>query len=144
MTMAWWFWVLGGLALLALEMLTPGGFFAIFFGIAAIAVGVLVSLGLIEAPWLQWLLFSILSVGGLLVFRRPLMKALSLDKDTKLVDSIAGEEAVVVEEVSPGGIGKAELRGTTWTARTEDPVALIKGQRCRVARVDGLTLWLRC
>ena len=142
--MAWWFWVLGGLALLALEMLTPGGFFAIFFGIASIAVGVLAALGLIEAPWLQWLLFSILSVGGLLVFRRPLMKALSLDKDTKLVDSIAGEEAVVVEEVSPGGIGKAELRGTTWTARTEDPVALIKGQRCRVARVDGLTLWLRC
>ena len=50
---------------------------------------------------------------------------------------------MVVEEVPPGGVGKAELRGTTWTARTEAASPLAKGQRCRVERVEGLTLWLR-
>ena len=30
--MDWWLWVLLGLGLLALEMATPGGFFALFFG----------------------------------------------------------------------------------------------------------------
>jgi membrane protein implicated in regulation of membrane protease activity len=141
--MAWWLWVVGGLALLAIEMLTPGGFFFVFFGISAVVIGVLASFGLVEAAWLQWLLFSVISVASLLVFRRPLMRALKLDVAAKPVDSIAGEEAVVVEEVTPGGTGKAELRGTVWAARTQEPVALVKGQRCRVERVDGLTLWLR-
>jgi len=40
-------------------------------------------------------------------------------------------------------VGRAELRGTTWSARGVDGVALVRGTRCRVERVDGLTLWLR-
>ena len=34
--MAWWIWVLGGLVLLLGEVVTPGGFFVIFFGAGAI------------------------------------------------------------------------------------------------------------
>ena len=30
--MAWWIWVLGGLALLATGVVNPGGVFAVFFG----------------------------------------------------------------------------------------------------------------
>ena len=140
--MAWWIWVLLGLGLLVAELVTPGGFFAIFFGIAGVVVGVLAALGFVADPALQWLLFSVLSVLGVVLFRRPVMKALKLDQATKAVDAIAGEEATVLEEVGPGGPGKAELRGTTWTARTEGPATLAKGQRCRVRRVEGLTLWL--
>ena len=57
--MAWWLWLLVGLALLGVEMLTPGGFFTIFFGVAAIVVGVLSRFGLAGPPWMQWLLFSV-------------------------------------------------------------------------------------
>jgi len=35
------------------------------------------------------------------------------------------------------------MRGATWTARTAGDAALPKGRRCRVERVEGLTLWLR-
>jgi len=49
----------------------------------------------------------------------------------------------VTEAVAPGGVGKAEMRGTPWTARTNGGAALSPGQRCRVERVEGLTLWLR-
>ncbi len=38
---------------------------------------------------------------------------------------------------------KAELRGVPWSARAASGIALRKGQRCRVERVDGLTLWVR-
>jgi len=34
--MVWWLWVLLGLGLLTFEVLTPGGFFALFFGLAAL------------------------------------------------------------------------------------------------------------
>jgi membrane protein implicated in regulation of membrane protease activity len=141
--MTWWIWVLLGLALLLGELITPGGFFFIFFGIAAVLVGVLVALGWAGEPAIQWLLFTVFSVVGVALFRRPVMRALKLDHPKKAVDSIQGEEAMVVEEVAPGGVGKAELRGTTWTARTEGTLTLEKGRRCRVERVEGLTLWLR-
>jgi hypothetical protein len=141
--MVWWLWVLLGLVLLGVELVTPGGFFAIFFGVAAIVVGVLVGAGWISQGTTEWLLFSVFSVVGVAAFRKPLLRALKLDQPRKAVDAIAGEEAVVVEEVSPGGVGKAELRGATWTARTEGALALAKGQRCRVVRVEGLTLWLK-
>jgi membrane protein implicated in regulation of membrane protease activity len=141
--MTWWIWALLGLALLAVELITPGGFFAIFFGIAALLVAGLVALDLVTNQPMQWLLFSVLSVVGVALFRKPVMRALKLDRVTKPVDSIAGEEAVVVEEVLPGGIGKAELRGTTWNARSEAAARLEKGRRYKVERVEGLTLWLR-
>jgi membrane protein implicated in regulation of membrane protease activity len=141
--MAWWIWVLLGLVLLIGELVTPGGFFAIFFGVAALLVGVLVWLGWAGDAAVQWLLFSVFSVVGVALFRRPLMRALKLDQPKKAVDAIAGEEAMVLEDVPPGGVGKAELRGATWTARTEGPALLAKGQRCRVDRIEGLTLWLR-
>lgn len=141
--MTWWIWVLLGLVLLAAELATPGGFFAIFFGLGALVVGVLVWLGWAESPPLQWLLFSVLSILGVAVFRRPLMRALKLDHPMKAVDSIQGEDAIVVEEVAPGGTGKAELRGASWTARTDGSETLAKGRRCRVERVEGLTLWLK-
>ena len=61
----------------------------------------------------------------------------------KAVDGLAGEDAVVLEDVAPGSVGKAELRGTTWSARSTSLGALVKGQRCKVERVEGLTLWIR-
>jgi len=43
--MAWWLWLVLGLALLASEAFTPGTFFVFFFGLSAIAVGLAVWLG---------------------------------------------------------------------------------------------------
>jgi membrane protein implicated in regulation of membrane protease activity len=48
-----------------------------------------------------------------------------------------------MDDLAPGAVGKAELRGTTWTAQNADDRPLARGQRCRVARVEGLTLLIR-
>ncbi|MBU6434571.1 MAG: NfeD family protein, partial [Nitrospirae bacterium] len=58
------------------------------------------------------------------------------------VDSMGGETAIPLEDLAPGGTGKAELRGTTWTAHNAGPALLKKSQRCKVERVEGLTLWI--
>lgn len=140
--MAWWMWVLGGLLLLVIEVTTPGGFFAVFFGLGAILVGTARAFGWSGPAWVEWLLFTLLSVVSLLVFRRPLMQRFNLSGG-KPVDRFEDESAVVLEEVAPGAVGKAELRGTGWSARTAGGAVLARGQRCRVERVEGLTLWLR-
>ncbi len=140
--MAWWVWVLGGLALLAVEILTPGGFFVVFFGLGALAVGALAALGLATADWLQWLLFSLLSVGSLVLFRERLLRRMR-SSDGPAVDNLVGEVAVLLDDLAPGAVGKAELRGTSWSVRQAGPTVLARGRRCRVERVDGLLLWVR-
>ena len=60
--MTWWAWMLLGVALLAVEVATPGGLFALFFGVGAIVVAPLAALGVPEAG--QWLAFTRL-LGGL-------------------------------------------------------------------------------
>lgn len=140
--MAWWVWVLVGLGLLVLEMATPGGFFALFFGLAAIVVGGLVALGWGGPVALQWVLFSGLAVVMLVLLRGPLKARLNIDGQHKTVDSLVGDAGVVLEDLAAGGVGKVEIRGSTWSARVAG-ANLAKGQRCRVERVDGLTLWVR-
>jgi membrane protein implicated in regulation of membrane protease activity len=139
--MGWWLWVLLGIGLLAVEMATPGGFFALFFGLGAILVGILTALGWSGPAWMQWVLFSALSVAALLLLRGPLKGRLSLRGSQRPVDSLVGESAMVIEDVPTSGVGKVDLRGSSWSARSA--AALAKGQRCIVDRVDGLTLWVR-
>ena len=115
--MEWWHWLVLGLVLVALEMAASGGFYVIFFGIAALAIGGLHMLGLAGPAWFQFLLFSVLSVASLVLFRSPLMKWLQLDKPGRDVDSLVGEVAMPLDDIVPGAVGRAELRGTVWSAR---------------------------
>jgi membrane protein implicated in regulation of membrane protease activity len=48
----------------------------------------------------------------------------------------------MLDDVGPGCVGKGELRGTTWSVRTSGAQTLRRGERVRVTRVDGLTLWV--
>ena len=64
---SWWLWLVLGLVLLGVEILTPGGFYIIFFGVAALIVGVLAGLGVGGPLWAQLVLFSVLSVASLVV-----------------------------------------------------------------------------
>ena len=138
--MSWWAWVLLGVALLVVEVVAPGGLFALFFGVGAIAVGVLVGVGAGGPGWLQWALFAALSVATLAVFRKRMRGKLAAPG---LQPDLAGEVAVVIADIPAGGVGKAELRGTPWEARSAAGGPLSRGQRCRVERIEGLALYLR-
>jgi membrane protein implicated in regulation of membrane protease activity len=140
--MPWWLWTLLGLVLLILEVQTFGGFYLMFFGFGALLVGLLVALGVAQPDWLQWLLFSLLSVVTLAFLRRPIMMKLT-PAGSDRVDSLVGETATAAEDIPSGEMGKAELRGSLWSARNGGPTLLPKDTRCRVERVDGLTLWIR-
>ena len=141
--MVWWYWMVLGLALLAAEMTTPGGFYIIFFGFAALLVGTFAGLEIVNTDWLQWLLFSVIAIGSLLLFRGPLLARMNGGRQLQgEVDSLIGEVVIPLDALAAGATGKAELRGTTWTAKNVGPNAFRKGQRGKVVKVDGLTLWI--
>ena len=142
--MTWWLWIALGLGLTALELATPGGFFIIFFGIAALAVGLLDAAAVLPQPWLQWLLFPVVALAALRLFRRPLLERMRRsDPGADDVDSVVGTVAVAASAMPPGALGHAELRGTPWSARNVGQSPIAAGQRCRVVAVDGLMLDLR-
>jgi membrane protein implicated in regulation of membrane protease activity len=140
LSMPWFLWMLLGLLLAGLEVMFSGSFFLIFFGLSALLIGTLSFLGLAGPIWLEWLLFSALSIGLLVLFRSPLMNV--LNPPDQPVDQLTGDIAVAIDAIPAGEIGRAELRGATWTARNAHTAPLARGQRCRVQRVDGLMLHL--
>jgi membrane protein implicated in regulation of membrane protease activity len=140
--MEWWHWLLLGLVLVALEMAASGGFYVIFFGIAALAIGALHLFQIAGPVWWQFLLFSILSVTSLLLFRGPVLHWMRLDEPGVDVDSLVGETAIPLEDIAPGSVGRAELRGTVWSARNASALAVVRGQRCAVVRVERLMIFL--
>jgi len=139
--MEWWIWIVFGFLLLILEVTAFGDFYVFFFGVGAILIGILEALGLAGPAWNQWLLFSIVSVAALFTLRRRLME--TIHPASSNIDNLVGETAKVLEEIAGGKTGKAELRGSSWTAQNVGTEPLTVGQRCRVERIDGLTLFVR-
>jgi inner membrane protein len=138
--MAWWLWVLGGLGLLVVELVTPGGLFALFFGVGALITALLAAVG--AGDTVQWLAFTVISVGLLATLRRMLRERLAA-RGGGPVDTLVGEEVTLLGDLPANGQAQAELRGVPWSARAASGLALRKGQRCRVERVEGVTLWVR-
>ena len=141
--MEWWHWLVLGLILVAAEMAASGGFYVIFFGIAALAIAGLHALDVAGPIWVQLILFSLIAVGSLLFFRGPLLRWMELDKAGKDVDSLVGDTAVPLDDILPGAVGRAELRGAVWSARNQGATSLARGQRCTVVDVNRLMIFIR-
>ena len=140
--MQWWGWIVVGALLLASELFVPTDFFLVFLGVAALIVGGIGLVGLDAPVWGQWLLFGALSLVLLVAVRGPLKRRMPAG-DPRVDDTLVGEIALIHERLAAGATGRAELRGTQWTARNDDATALEPGARARVERVEGLVLHVR-
>ena len=140
MTILWWHWLVFGLILALAEMATAGGFYLLFFGIGAVVVGALSFFDGAGSISMQILLFSVLSVASLLIFRSRLLKVMQREPQAPPIDTLVGEVGAAVDSLDPGTVGRVELRGTVWSARNVGAAMLAAGSRCRVIRVEGLLL----
>jgi inner membrane protein len=139
--MPWWIWVLFGLLLLAIELASSTMHIGLF-AIGAFAVAILEAVG-IELPlWVELMIFTAVSVVSIVVIRPILLRKLKLDRKP-VVDTLVGEQALALDEIPPAAIGKAEMRGTTWSARNIGETSLIRGQRCVVTNIEGLVIHVR-
>jgi membrane protein implicated in regulation of membrane protease activity len=143
MPILWWYWIVLGLLLIALEMTASGGFYIIFFGIAALVVGLLSLFDLAGPESVQLFLFSGLSIGSMLLFRSRLLTWLQIDPQSPVVDTLVGSIGTASEDLEPGQVGRVELRGTAWSARNDTHGTLTQGTRVRVVKVEGLMLHVK-
>jgi len=143
--MVWWHWLVIGFFLAAAELVTPGSFYMLFLGLAGLIVGAIIGIGVPMDTWIQVVVFCVISFGMLTLFRWKVQKRLMrrpASADLTQVPEMTGEIAIPLEDIEVHAVGKVELRGTSWTARPTVE-AVRKGQRCRVVRVEGLTLYIR-
>jgi membrane protein implicated in regulation of membrane protease activity len=142
--MAWWGWAILGIACMVIEVHLTQDFTLFCVGVAAFVVTAVAAFATALPFWSHWLLFSALAVVVLLTVRKPLLGRLRPDRGRDAdFDYLLGEVATPSEDLAANGVGKAELRGSVWTVRNAEPANLNKGQRCRVTRIEGLTLWIK-
>jgi inner membrane protein len=133
----WWHWMVGAVALAALEAFIPGAV-AIWFAAAAAVIGLL--LVVVPLPWQwQWILFAVFGIVAMLIYRNYVRNYPETTEQPKLNlrgQQYVGTEFVLVEAIQQG-FGKVRVGDTVWkVAGPELPV----GARVRVTGVDGAVL----
>lgn len=141
-TLLTWAFVGGGLLLMALESIVPGGI-AGFLGLGGIVVAGLRAVGLLLDPWTAILTWIFLSVGLTIALRPLAMRFIQGDISLDLTNEDAeamGKVVKVVEGVSEEEPGRIRYRGAEWDARTVEG-QLPKGAEAKLLYRDNLT-WI--
>jgi inner membrane protein len=141
--MQWWSWIAAGVILLGAELtFVNAQFYLVFIGGASLLVGLLVALGLGIATWLQWLIFILTSLFGLIGFRGRLYQRLRV-RLPDLLDGLSGEIVHVPCDLAAGAECRLEYRGSSWEAQNAGESRIAAGSSARIERVEGLKLYLR-
>lgn len=118
-------WIIAGIVLILSELLATS-IVAVFFGIAAIAVGLLLHFGLISSYGTQFLLFGVLSLALLLLVRGHFKRwfvgytADSTEQPSRFSEDIGSRVTVHSDFVQ--GAGRVVLNGVQWDAESADPL----------------------
>ncbi len=137
-------WIVLGIVMILAEFVIPG-LIIIFFGIAALVVGLLAWWGALTDTTYQLWLFGILSGGLLLTLRsrfKPWFQGGALVADTQTPDDdYIGHYATILEGFENGdGFGKVSYRDTRWDAKTANSKPLTAGDRVLISGRQGSTL----
>lgn len=138
--MPWWGWMIIGALLLGSELLgVDAAFYLVFIGLAAMITGLIELSGAGLEPWMQWILFSVISIVLMVIFRKKLY-AMLRGGGVGYETGPAGEIVTVTQALEPGQSGRMSYRGTDWTIVNDGDSAFAAGQKVRISRVDGLKL----
>jgi len=137
-----WSFVVGGLLLMMLETVVPGGV-AGFLGLGGLVIAGLRAVGLLVDPWTAMLTWIFLSVGLTIALRPLAMRFVRGEVSLALTDEDAeamGQTVQVVEEVGEEEPGRIRFRGAEWDARTVEG-RLPEGAEANLLYRDNLT-WI--
>ena len=133
----WWIFVVIGVLLMALEVLTPG-FLVMWFGISFIVAAIPVSL---KAPFWVVMLTYAATLLILTVFVRKIFVGKGHQAARTGTAALIGGEAVVVEAIDAvQGTGRVRAGKEVWSAISEDGASIEVDQVVQVKRIDGVKL----
>ena len=138
--MPWWGWMIIGLFLLGSELLIVDvAFYLVFVGIAAILTGTIAAAGIVQEPWAQWMLFSVLAVISMVFFRRRVYQKLRRTS-SEYQDGLAGSKIRLDESLGPGQSCRQSFRGTNWTITNRGNNRIEAQSEATIDSTEGLTI----
>jgi len=139
MMMEWWYWIVGGIVLILLELVIPS-FFVIWFGLGALFVGLL----LLVAPGFplagQILLWAIASAAMTVLWFRVFSRIRNKTRIGTAAGDIIGEIGLLVADTAPFQRGKVRfqrpvLGAEEWPCTSDAEIAI--GTRVKLVSVEG-------
>jgi len=132
------FWIASFILLVLVEAATVQ-LVTIWFAFGSL--GGLIS-NLIGAPiWLQWVIFTSLSLISLAISRPMVKKILKKPVEPTNADRFIGMEGIVTEKIdNTQGKGQVKVKGTIWTARSKKGIEIDVGEPVIVDEIEGVKL----
>lgn len=137
----YWYWWIFAVLLLIIEAVAPG-FFFLWMAVSAGIVGVL----LLVSPYVVWeyqlLVFAVLSVSSIILFKRY-QHRYPAQSDQPALNRRAAQylgRTFTLDEPIVDGIGKLHLDDTVWRISGVDSPA---GSKVKIIGVDGVTLQVK-
>ncbi len=136
----WHLWIIAGILLIIVEMLTFT-FFAASFGVAALVTAWVSS----KDVGLTYELAAFVVSSTVCLFAiRPLFSGVIYkrsDNKPVLTDAMIGTSGTVVDEIEPsGGHGRVQTGAEEWRALATDARGIPAGTRVEIVAVEGATL----
>lgn len=136
--MLYWHWLLAGIVVICLELLTPG-FYFLWIGLAALVAGgvnyVFPELGFIYIG----IIFAVFSIVFCYLGKVSLYKKVNDDSSSTLNRRGAqyiGKKVVVFEEVINGS-GKVKLGDSVWSVKSDRNIKV--GETVEILELDGIS-----
>lgn len=136
--MATIFWLITFVVLLIIEIITLG-LTTVWFALGAIAAFLAAYVGTGVA--IQVVVFLIVSILLLIVTRPLVMKHFNQKRERTNAESLIGQKAVVIEKIDPiHGVGRVEVNGMEWSAKTEESGEIEKDTIVSIKGIQGVKL----
>lgn len=133
-----WIWLAAAIIFIIIEAMTVG-LTTIWFAAGALAALVLALLKV--GTGIQVAVFLILSLVLLATTRKIFVNKLRTGSEKTNVDALVGEEAVVLEDITPHNTGLVKVKGQNWTAVAHDKDAtILKDTTVTVKAIEGVKL----
>ena len=132
------FWLMAFIILVVMEFLTMG-LMTIWFAIGALTAFFASLFGV--SFWIQIILFLVVSLVVLVVYRPLAVKSVNSRRTKTNVDDLVGKEAKVTEKIDNlNQTGRVVLNGMDWSARTTIGGTIDVDTIVKVVEVQGVKL----
>lgn len=129
-------WLVTGVGLFLLEIITPGVFFFAALGLGACAAAAAIAIG--ASATAAWIIFFSVSVASIYFIRPFARKYFGGLKKKSNVDALVGRDAPLMEKVTPDAAGLVKIDGELWKVSSSETLA--EGERVEVVAVEGTHL----
>lgn len=137
-----WFWLAVMVACVIVEAVTVFSLTTVWGAISALVM-IFVSRTRLPFLW-QIILFLVMTI-LLIVFTRPFaIKKFGIGSVKTNVDSMCGQEVILVKKISAFEKGEAKAKnGVVWSAKSADDSEIKAGSVCIIVGIEGNTLCVR-